>query len=162
MRHFIDMDGTLVTWDYVPTDVLYSDGYFADLAPHPNVVEAVKQLIDSGNTVYILSAYPLESSSALRDKNLWLDRNMNFIPEENRIFMPVGCNKYDYVPGGVHADDVLLDDYTPNLLGWAAHSGTGVKLLNGSNHTHKTWKGAMTRFDESPAAIAQALTSAVN
>lgn len=153
------MDGTLATWAYVSQDVLQSDGYFANLAPQDNVLEAVKVLAKD-NEVFILSAYIQDSDYALRDKNLWLDKFMPFMSAEKRLFVPFGSDKFDYVPGGVRPDDVLLDDYTPNLVGWVAHSGTGVKLLNGINNTHKTWKGTTADANDAPNKIARVITEA--
>lgn len=159
MRIFVDMDGTLARWSYVSQDVLHSDGYFASLQPQNNVQEAV-EVLAKDNEVFILSAYIQDSDYALRDKNIWLDKFMPFMSAENRLFVPYGSDKYDYVPGGVRPDDVLLDDYTPNLIGWAKHSGTGVKLLNGINHTHKTWNGAMANADDAPCEIAKIIAEA--
>lgn len=159
MRYFIDMDGTLARWDYVSDETLHSPGYFANLQPQTNVIAAVRRLAERGD-VYILSAYLKTSDYALADKNVWVDKYLPFVSAEHRIFVPYSEEKYAHVPGGVKPDDVLLDDYTPNLLGWEAHSGKGVKLLNGINHTKKTWQGVTADMNDSPANIESVLALA--
>lgn len=52
--------------------------------------------------------------------------------------MPCGEDKKAYVD--LKEGDLLLDDYTKNLIDWEP-PGTGVKLLNGINHTNESWRG---------------------
>ena len=76
---------------------------------------------------------------------------------ENRVFCPYGADKALFVPGGIRPDDVLLDDYTPNLIAWSQSGGKAVKLLNGINGTKGTWTG-----DALPMAMgAELLTEAL-
>lgn len=137
---FIDMDGTLA--EFKPCDTLeklYEEGYFRNLKPQMSVVEAAKELIASEEfDVYVLSAVFTDSKYALKEKNEWLDEYLPEIPPEKRIFPPCGEDKKKYVD--MKEGDLLLDDYTKNLLDWEP-PGTAIKLLNGINHSNESWDG---------------------
>lgn len=142
-RLFVDMDGTLAVWN--PTkklEDLYEEGYFKNLKPYSDVVEAVRQIYTfcSDIEVFILSAYILDSPYALKEKNEWLDKYLPEIDQEHRCFCHCGTDKSLAVPDGIKTTDVLLDDYTVNLNDWCP-PGIGLKLLNGINDTHKSWQG---------------------
>ncbi len=141
MRLFVDMDGTLAEWRRaVNIEALYERGYFANLHPCGNVVEAIRQIIDAGYEVYVLSGVLADSKYAVAEKRQWIARWLPEIPEERCLFPPCGTRKEEYVSGGIRSgQDYLLDDYTKNLNEW---SGVGIKLLNGLNHTHSTWTGS--------------------
>lgn len=150
IRLFVDMDGTLAVFN--PTkklEDLFEEGYFRNLKPYDEVVEAIKQLITFEPTVevYILSAYLTDSEYALKEKNEWLDEHLPEIDQAHRCFCPCGSNKAEYVPGKeIKRTDVLLDDYTVNLNSFDP-PGFGIKLLNGINDTHKSWQGErISRF----------------
>ena len=138
-RLFVDMDGTLAEFRPVQQmETLYEKGYFLDLSPIANVVEAIQEVVKQKECdVYILSSV-VDSGYAVEEKNKWLDCYLPEISSEYRIFLPCGDNKSDYVPYGIRENDILLDDYTANLLAWPQK---GIKLLNGINHTHGRWQG---------------------
>ena len=141
-RLFVDMDGTLAVFKPINTlEVLYEKGYFENLEPIPNTVQAVKKIIQDHPEleVHILSAYLTDSNYALEEKNRWLDKYLPQLPKERRIFCPCGVDKKTYIPNGVHNTDYLLDDYTKNLMQWQPPA-KGIKLLNGINHTKGTWE----------------------
>ena len=158
MRLFIDMDGTLVTWQKAATEEeLYSEGYFYNLPSQENVLQALQQLLKVYSPcldVFILSCYLPDSAYALSEKRRWCLEHIPEIPERNHLFVPFVMKKEDFVPGKVHTDDVLLDDYTRNLLEW---TGRGVKCLNGINHTRRTWKGPLIDIHWEPWKIANML-----
>ncbi len=59
-RLFVDMDGTLAQFKTLDTlEPLFEKGYFENLAPQQNVIDAVKEIIQNHKDieVYILSAY---------------------------------------------------------------------------------------------------------
>ena len=160
-RLLIDMDGTLAKFQQVDTlETLYEKGYFENLEPITNVVEAVKYLIENHPEieVFIMSAVLSDSKYAWEEKNLWLDRYLPEIDVEHRIFPACGENKLDYVPDGIRENDVLLDDYTKNLTLWEPPA-KGIKLLNGINHTNGTWRGNMLRYDKTPEELARDIVS---
>lgn len=152
-RLFVDMDGTLAVFN--PTkklEDLFEEGYFRNLEPYREVVEAIRQIVtcEPNLEVFILSAYLTESKFALKEKNEWLDEYLPEIDQAHRCFCPCGTSKADYVPGKeIKETDTLLDDYTINLNDFDP-PGVGIKLLNGINDTHKSWKGErISRFQSS-------------
>lgn len=160
-RLFVDMDGTLAVFKPVDTlETLYEKGYFLNLEPHENVVSAVKDIIKDHPEieVNILSAYLTDSKYALDEKNAWLDKYLPEIPRENRVFMPCGDNKKDYIEGGVRPNDFLLDDYTKNLNDWQPPA-RGIKLLNAINHTRGSWAYDRIRYDRTPTELSLGIVS---
>lgn len=156
-RLFVDMDGTLAKYQPVDTmEILFEKGYFLNLEPQQNVVDAIKKIIKEQPEmeVYIMSSVLTDSKYALQEKNEWLDKYLPEIDKEHRIFPPCGENKLDYVPNGIRPTDFLLDDYTKNLTLWEPPA-KGIKLLNGINHTNETWKGSMLRYDKESERLAE-------
>lgn len=165
-RLFVDMDGTLAEWK--PTkklETLYEEGYFLNLNPYDNVVEAIRLIITEEEEVevFILSAYLTDSDYALNEKNTWIDKYLPEIDQDHRIFCTcqTKVNKKEYVPGGVLESDRLLDDYTNNLNDWEPPA-VGIKLLNGINDTHRSWQGErISRFDD-PIIIKNNIVNNIN
>ena len=57
-RIFVDMDGTLAEWKNVESEnVLYEKGYYENLKPNENLLNAIKELIQKGENVFILSSF---------------------------------------------------------------------------------------------------------
>lgn len=165
-RLFVDMDGTLAMFHHVDTlETLYEKGYFLNLEPHQNVIDAVKQVFQNEPdiSVYILSAVLADSATARDEKNLWLDKYLPEIDAAHRLFPPCGVDKASYLIAnyGIRIDkeDVLLDDYTKNLLNWELIGGRGLKLLNGINDTRGTWHGARIEHTNPGWRIAEVATS---
>lgn len=157
-RLFVDMDGTLAVFKQVDKlETLYEEGYFVNLAPHRNVVAAVKSLIQDSEfeniEIFILSSVLTDSKYALKEKNAWLDKYLPEIDEKHRIFPPCGNDKKDYIPGGVREDDYLLDDYTRNLKAWQPPA-RGIKLVNAINDSKKTWEHDRVYYDTAPDELA--------
>ncbi|MGN0141525.1 MAG: hypothetical protein ACI4AD_04805 [Roseburia sp.] len=160
-RLFVDMDGTLAEFKTVDTlELLYEKGYFLNLAPHENVIAAVKEIITNHPEVevHILSAYLTDSRYALQEKNEWLDRYLPEIDQAHRIFVPCGSDKKEDIDGGIRSNDFLLDDYTQNLNDWQPPA-RGIKLLNAINHTRGTWEHDRIRYDRTPTDLADAIIS---
>lgn len=146
MRLFVDMDGTLAKWNNVAFEQLYEEGYYRNLEPNKRLLSDLKYILQKGTyDVYVLSAYLTDSQYALKEKKEWLKEHLPELPDEKQLFVPFGeskaefFKKYNLTP--ITATDLLLDDYTKNLLDWKEWGGTGVKCLNGINHTNKTWNG---------------------
>lgn len=158
-RLFVDMDGTLAEFRKVTAlEELYERGYFSGLRPQENVVTAIRRLArDPSVQVYVLSAVLFDSHYALDEKNSWLDRYLPELGREQRIFAPCGESKALYISSYLCPEDILLDDYTVNLEDWRMHGGTGVKLLNGINHTRRSWDGARLSKARLPGQLADAL-----
>jgi 5'(3')-deoxyribonucleotidase len=161
-RLFVDTDGTLT--EFLPQSSmapLYEKGYFRHLPPHVEVVEAVKLLILQYPQieVFALSAYLIDSPYALQEKNEWMDAYLPQMDAAHRIFVPNGADKRAYVHE-ICEDDVLLDDYTKNLLRW--QPSRGIKLINAINHTKKTWNAAMVHYDRPAALLAADILRAMD
>lgn len=148
-RIFIDMDGVLATWNSEKSlEEVAMPGYYRDLAPMKNVVKAIRNIVRSSECdVYILSSVLHEI--AVRDKNFWLDTYLPEIPTINRIFVPYGQRKCDYI-GQMDYGDILVDDFSKNLREW---HGIGIKLLNGINGTKGTWNGYVVNGNSNALCI---------
>ena len=165
-RLYVDMDGTLGV--FTPVDkfeTLYERGFFANIAPLQNVVDAVRAISTKRPDieVFCLSSYLADSKYALKEKNTWLDATLPELDAAHRIFVPCGFSKAEYlsykVAGGVKPSDFLLDDYTRNLIQWVQAGGRGIKLLNGINNTRGTWFDARISSDTNPSRIVSDICS---
>ena len=161
-RLFVDMDGTLAVFNQIDKlETLYERGYFADLTPQANVVEAVRILqARSEVEVFVLSAVLTDSKYAQIEKNEWLNFYLPEIDESHRIFVPCGEDKTRYVPEKILEDDVLLDDYTVNLNAWEPPA-KGLKLLNGINGTKGTWQKSRISVEHSADELADMIADYV-
>lgn len=154
-RLFVDMDGTLAEFKKLDTlEKLYEKEYFLELKPLSPMVDVIRNLQENHSEaeVFILSAVLTDSPYALDEKNAWLNKYLPEINSEHRIFVPCGSNKNKYIPGGIRETDFLLDDYTKNLMAWG-NLWTGIKVLNGINGTHGTWKGNSISIFQSAETI---------
>lgn len=137
IRFFFDMDGTASRFhDEVQyLERMFEKDFFRNLKPFQEACDAINKLAASGICeVYVLSAcVDGEPPYCREEKNAWLDRYLPNVPRENRIFTKVGIPKSEYIPGGISKTDILLDDYTKNLLEWESDGGTGIKAKNNTN-----------------------------
>ena len=152
MRLFVDMDGTLAKWNNVAFEQLFEKGYYRNLEPNKRLLTDVKYLIEKGIDVYVLSSYLTDSKYALSEKKEWLNEHLPELPKENQLFVPYGESKAEFFKNNnlspITSQDFLLDDYTVNLTDWKEWGGTGIKCLNGINHTNKTWEGRIYALEE--------------
>lgn len=157
-RLFVDMDGVLAVFNPIAQiEDLYEEGYFRNLKPQQNVVDAVKLLCKHPDVeVFILSSV-LDSPYALKEKNAWLDEFMPEIDNEHRCFVPYGKEKKDYIPM-FNSADTLLDDYSKNLHEWCP-PGVGIKLMNGINGNFGTWNGSKVDYNLHHTTIASVICS---
>lgn len=132
---YVDMDGVLAEWrkDKTIRDT-YEKGYFSELRPYTNVVEAVKEIkeVYPEISVNILSAVSEDNPYAIDEKTEWIRRYLPEIDSDNVFFVNCGCRKSVVCPG-MTKDDVLIDDYNGNLDDWKEHGGETIKLYNGVN-----------------------------
>ena len=159
-RLYVDMDGTLT--EFLPQSSmapLYVKGYFQNLPPHREVIEAVRMLHRKNEIeVFILSAYLVDSEYALAEKNAWVDRYLPEIDAAHRLFVPNGSDKRACI-GDIRPDDALLDDYTKNLLRW--QPSRAIKLINAINNTKGTWTGPLVRYDRAASELVSDILQAM-
>lgn len=160
-RLFVDMDGTIAEYPRVEAiEEYWQEGHYFNLKPIDNFLEGVRQFIKENPNVdvYILSAvHP--NTTAIAEKNAWLDIYLPEIDVKHRIFTECGKPKDNYIKGGVCPSDVLFDDYTKNLNLW---KGVGVKALNGINHSSRSWTGSQVSYERSASSIAECLSDVLN
>lgn len=133
---YFDMDGVTARWEDASLEELFTPGFFLSRKPAVEVISAVERLQQSGLcSIYILSS--VVNEQAEMEKREWNQKYMGFIPEERQIYVPYGINKSNFLPQRWDTD-ILVDDFSKNLHVW---HGVGVKLLNGINWSHGTWKG---------------------
>lgn len=159
-RIFVDMDGTVARWntDISSEEELLEPGYFRNRVPEDDIIEALRILSEDGADIYILSCC-LNDTYIPRDKDVWCERHMPFIPHDHRILVPYSKDKAQYIEGGIGKDDLLIDDHTPNLKEWEKSGGTAVKFLNGINWKHRTWQGPVIHADMPPFMMSEEIRS---
>ena len=141
---YVDMDGTLAEFKKVDTlEKLYEKGYFLNLEPHMNVVDAIRSIVTDHSEieVYILSAVLSDSPYAVTEKNAWLNQYLPEIDISHRLYPHCGTDKKEFLErefGSIGNKDFLLDDYSANLHSWEPPA-KGIKLMNGINGNHGTW-----------------------
>ena len=157
-RLYVDMDGVLAQFNPDATlEELHRPGYYGNLKPMDNVVQAVNMIAEKENDieVYILSKV-LKPEHIKKEKSRWLDKYLPSIPKENRVFCDYGISKAEVVKAG--KEDVLLDDFSPNLHEWR---GRGIKLFNGINGNHGTWHGYGVYSNTYPEMLAKQIKTLV-
>lgn len=159
MRLFVDMDGTMNVFRAIQDpNEMYESGFFITAVQHPDVIEAVRWMIlNTDIEVYSLSACPVGSQYAEKEKDEWLDLFLPELEKNRRIYTLCGQSKAEAVAWFLHEEgepavishgDVLLDDYTANLMDWKAAGGSAIKLLNDINGNSGIWTGkAVTMYD---------------
>ena len=166
-RIFFDMDGVLARfYDQAKyLERMWEKDFFWLLEPYTNTIELVRSLIkETDAEIFILSACN-PGSSAMEEKERWLDLFLPEIAKENRVFCFVGENKAEKVPGGITKNDFLIDDYTHNLLQWKEAGGTGIKFINNVNGLGlkgPEWTGAKIAYDDTAFTNVEAIKEIIN
>lgn len=154
-RLYVDMDGTIAVWGNSAWEEVCSKGYFLHRPPMMNVIQAIKEVVRSHPNVevFILSA-ALQNDYAVPEKNAWLDKYLPEIDKDHRVFSVYGEDKGKYIN---QKGDILLDDYSKNLVEWEAKGGKGIKILNGVNWSKKSWKGDVVFHETNPKLLAESI-----
>ena len=71
-RVYFDMDGTIAKWRDVPVDETRKPGYYADLEPETELLDFMRDAMNRGENIYILSSYYTDTR-ALLEKKKWLN-----------------------------------------------------------------------------------------
>ena len=107
------MDGVLADFNNEPQALERFEkekGFFYNLKPIKENIEFIKALVDSGESVRILSASPNEIADD--DKIKWLRKYMPYINKNRIIIIRNGQNKADFVE--TKGKNILFDDYGKN------------------------------------------------
>lgn len=138
---FVDMDGVLAEQSNDLKYYMYDEHFFLNLPPVEPMIKVVKELTKEDYEVYILSTI-IDSEFCEKEKNLWLDEKVPEIKQENRLFVPIGTTKDSFIKEKLDTRDainVLIDDFTENLITWDFEGALPIKVLNGLNNTYGTW-----------------------
>ncbi len=154
---FVDFDGTLAEFKYVGADVYSAPGYSLTLAPHKNVVAAIRYIIRHNLMEVFLASAVMPFEHCTKDKDTWMDEILPEVDREHRIYMPIGTNKADYIQAS--KGDVFLDDWNGNLKQLYATCAAvePVKLVNAVNDNRKSWKGSRVYYNSDFQSIALTL-----
>lgn len=156
MRVFFDMDGTLnkITNSLmdengsVQLEKMYkTENFFEHVEPEEKMIELVNKLSEDGVEVFCLSSCELGDPPGFeKQKDRWLDKHRVNIDQENRIYVPYGKDKTDYIPEGLQDGDVLIDDYNLNLKEWqnkATDKEVNAKAVKAVNSLNDKGLGAL-------------------
>lgn len=118
------------------------------------MIEAARLLAgQEGCQVYILApAFP--GPYAMEEQQAWLDRYLPEIPQENRLFVPLGQSKAQALGRPLTQEDVLVDGFSRNLPDWEKAGGVGIQSLNQANDALTPWQGAFVRVEWNGDAVA--------
>jgi len=144
-RIFLDMDGTLVGFPDTREDKhlltkMYEKGFFENLEPLPFLHEMNKVAALFPENIYVLSAC-IDSPYCKPEKILWLKKHLPAACKENVIFTTTKRKKALYIAEKLYGSrrrrlskyDILIDDYSKNIVEWEQAGGTAIKFKNGYN-----------------------------
>ena len=119
--YYFDMDGVLANFHKEPYKYAnaISREWIANLDPFMHNVEVVRNLIATGNKVYILSK--CASEGAKLGKIDWLAKYIPEMKAENIIILVGNGKKVDFI----REEGILVDDDKKNITPWekAGHRG---------------------------------------
>lgn len=148
---FFDMDGVMAEYNNVPYKKLYEQGYFYNLKPIENTINTIKNFIeDDKYNIYVLSSVLADSDYAAIEKRNWLHKYLPELNDDFILFTICGYDKRDFIEKNLTENDILIDDYTPNLQNWSRNidnsKGKAIKFINGINNKKGTWKGVKISY----------------
>ena len=126
-HYYVDMDGVIADFNAEPNAVarfVHEKGFFANLKPIRQNLNAVKMLLRANANVSILSASPNEQAD--KDKRSWLQEFLPELPQDKIIIMRNGQVKADFVKDIENA--VLIDDYGKNCREFRERGGQAIKI----------------------------------
>ena len=139
VKNYYDLE-KLVGLHFVRSCVRYPD-FYSDLDPVHGAIEGVKQLIDDGHDVCIVSAVPKSGAISFHGKLVWIRKHMPFFDLKNFV----ACSRKELVQG-----DILLDDAPHNCKAFLEKTGKISVLfsqpwnrnIDSKDYTHRifSWK----------------------
>lgn len=137
---YFDMDGVLAKWNTnTSQEETKQKGYFANREREDKVISLIKDLVNSGYDIRILSCVYQDAHSA-EDKRVWLSKvGLDNLP---KIFVPFGESKRKYISHDLDIYSFLIDDFTQNLKDFERDpNNVGIKFYNGVNGNFGSWAG---------------------
>lgn len=121
-------------------EILHRKGTFFDLEPSPGFVKCVKDLIEEGYEVRILTHPQWTSDHCLVEKINWVKKHLPFFDLNNLMMTKL--------KGEVAKENrILLDDNPENLKSWEKEGGIGVCF--GTIKYSQKWEGyKVSNFEE--------------
>lgn len=156
---FFDMDGVVATYDRGGYDFTTKEGpeflkpgYFLNREPDERGVQLLKDCLKNcPNDTYIITGIPKAEISIrnqiIFDKMRWLTQVVPEFDIGTKFIAPTDSkmNFIEWIRGtSIGKNDVLIDDYNPNLFSWSTRGGTAIKFLNGIN-SEDSWIGPFLR-----------------
>ena len=145
-RIFLDMDNVLTDFGDVRNrpDILEKmseRGFFLNLNPLPFLHEMNKVASLFPENIFIISAC-INSPYCKEEKIEWLKKYLPAACKENVIFTETGKKKSLYVSEKYFGSkrrkiskyDILIDDYSKNIVDWEKRGGTAIKFRNNFNN----------------------------
>jgi len=139
---YFDMDDTIVDFgaDRHKNDVkqvILEKGFYAGLGPLPFLDEVNKLASVVPENVHIISAC-VETDYCIPEKIQWLKTYLPAADKDNVIFTNIGENKAEKVAKKnkykrLSKYDILVDDYSQNIMEWESYGGTAIKFQNSFN-----------------------------
>jgi 5'(3')-deoxyribonucleotidase len=134
---FWDMDGTLARFyaHNACLELMHEEGFFGALAEYETAVKAVDILAKKmGVNVALLSAC-IDTPYCRQEKEAWcIEHFASTIPV---ILCKTRVSKAEMVEKilgrKLTKKDILIDDYSANLVDWEEHGGTAIKFRNEIN-----------------------------
>lgn len=146
MNIFVDMDGTLVTYNRhdMMTERFNIPNlhYFRDLPPDTRMVAAARYLVRTKKyPLSILTTIMADKrmhKEHIKDKSAWAKDHLPELDLKTG-FIPVSIPKPEAIQKRYNRKltplDILIDDYNYNLVAWEKAGGTAIKYGNGINDT---------------------------
>ena len=94
---------------------LSKPGFFRDLQPLPGAVDGMRELVQAGFDVVIVTA----ARRGHQDKLAWIEKHLPFLPRHHVIF----AHRKELVRG-----DIMFDDAPHHLENFARHGGQPVAM----------------------------------
>lgn len=169
---FFDIDGTLARFhdtEHNYIEAMWQQGFYKNLEPFENIVEAVNYLSKRGRKydvkVAVISAYlDTDPPFVQKEKIEWVHK---YLPNISDIrLVPAGADK----SGFIHNDETeawLVDDYNKNLIEWEKQGLYSIKFVNDVNDQGKgayggeagrLWTGNRIYYNSSPKEIVQKIS----
>lgn len=157
----LDMDGTLARFYERAKCVekFHEEAFFLLLRAYENFVTAIKNMLDkyADKIVFcVLSAADGEQARA--DKTAWNKKEIS--PDIPMVYCNFGQSKAEVIESLIGRKltdkDILIDDYSKNLIDWEEHGGKAVKFLNelnGRGWNGHNFVGDSISYDKAPEEL---------